>query len=128
MLGLSEAEGLRLLLGLKEAEALGDNDPLGEIEAELLELGELEELGLIELDGEVLAEGEREVLAEGETEVDGEIEAEGERLTPNDCIEIIHFSVASPVTFLYSKISPKTVPRGCGPYNTVDGRGRIELF
>lgn len=116
-LGLLEALGLRL----GEAEFDGDSDGLGE----RLALGEIE----VEAEGDLLAEGENDVLAEGEREreLDALAEAEGDKLalgerealgeidTEKLCIQISQFSRMEPTTFLYSNISPKTLPVGWGP-------------
>lgn len=68
--------------------------------------------------------GEIDVLLDGLNEAEGERLDEGEIETPKLCIHISQFSLVRPVTFLNSKISPRTLPVGCGPYLTKEGRGR----
>lgn len=73
-------DGLIEELGEIEAEILELTELDGEIEAEILELGEMEALGLREAEALELGETEAEALEEGEIELEGEIDAEGERL------------------------------------------------
>jgi hypothetical protein len=87
-------------------EAEGERDWLAEGLTE--DEGEIDTLA----EGERLGEAELEILAEGLREALGDMEAEGERETEKLCILISQFSLTSPVTFLYSNISPNTLPAG----------------
>jgi hypothetical protein len=102
-----EADGLLEELGLSEglAEAETELDGLTD------ELGEADWLAL------GLTEGETDalILELGLAELDGDCEAEGLRETLKLCIQMSQFSLVVPLTFLNSKISPKTLPVGCGP-------------
>lgn len=72
-------EGLGELEGETEAETDVLTDDEGLVEAEMLELGEAEELTEVEADAEELGEREAEELEDGEIEAEGEIEALGDR-------------------------------------------------
>jgi len=95
--------------------AEGDSEPLGDKEALVEELGLKEALGDKEALtlAEELGESDKLALALGDREA--ETEAEGERLTPKDCIQINQLVELRPSTFLNSYISPKTLPVGWGP-------------
>jgi hypothetical protein len=113
--GLTDADGEAELLGLRllETELDGDN------EAEADALGEADWLAEGDADSEALGLSERDTdwltLADGDAELDGLAELEGDLDTEKLCIHISQFSEAVPVTFLYSNISPSTLPAGCGP-------------
>lgn len=132
-LGLTELEGeilvdeegdklndsLKLTLELGETLEEGLRDGLFELEGLTEALGDLDPLGLR------LEDGETEALGLELIEEEGDAEADGDRDTPKLCIQISQFSLVKPVTFLYSYISPSTLPVGCGPIRTKDGLGRI---
>jgi hypothetical protein len=141
----TELDGLTDELGESEVLAEGLTELLGESERDADALGEVEREGLTELDGDCdceaegdtledgLSEGEVELdalelgdmlwLAEGLTDEEGLTLELGETETIKLCIHISQFSEVEPVTFLYSHISPRTLPVGWGPYLTKEGRG-----